>query len=133
MNRTRASQLVAAGLLVTASAFAHHSFMAEFDQREPVTLEGVVTKVDWINPHTFFYIDVKDQSGHTVNWVLETGSPSVLMIRGWTRDTMKLGDRITVYGYRAKSKAKLAAARSVTFADGKTLFGGQTDDGGPPR
>ena len=120
-------------LVVVAPVFAHHSFMVEFDQRKPVRLEGVVTKVEWVNPHTYFYVDVKDQSGKIVNWVLETGSPGALAFRGWTRDTLKAGDRVTVYGYRSKVAPDRAAARSVTLMDGRTLFGGQTDDGGPTK
>ena len=126
--------LIAVSALLTATPIlAHHSFMAEFDQRKPVTLEGVVTNVDWTNPHTFFYVDVKDNAGKTVKWALETGSPSVLIARGWTRDTLKVGDRVKVYGYRAKDKETLAAARSLVLKDGRTLFGGQTDDEGPPK
>lgn len=112
---------------------AHHSFMAEFDQKQPVIVEGVITAVKWQNPHTFFYLDVRDGNGKTVNWALETGSPSALMMRGWTRETMKQGDRVSVRAYRAKGDSKLAAARSVTLADGRVLFGGQMDDGGPAR
>ena len=112
---------------------AHHSFMAEFDQKQPVTVDGVVTAVKWQNPHTFFYVDVRDGNGKTVNWALETGSPNALMLRGWTRETMKHGDHISVRAYRAKGDQNLAAARSVTLADGRTLFGGQMDDGGPER
>lgn len=97
------------------------------------TREGVVTKVEWVNPHTYFYVDVRDQSGKIVNWALETGSPGALTFRGWTRDTLKAGDRVTVYGYRSKESLDRAAARSVTLIDGRTLFGGQTDDGGPPK
>jgi hypothetical protein len=112
---------------------AHHSFMAEFDQKQPVTMSGVVTAVKWQNPHTFFYVDVTDGNGKTVNWALETGSPNALLMRGWTRETMKQGDHVLVRGYRAKDGANLAAARSVTLADGRTVFGGQMDDGGPTR
>jgi len=120
-------------LFVSMPVLAHHSFMAEFDQRQPVNVEGVVTAVKWQNPHTFFYVDVTDGNGKTVNWALETGSPNALTLRGWTRETMKQGDRVSVRAYRAKDGGKLAAARSVTLADGRTLFGGQMDDGGPER
>ena len=124
---------VVAGLVVAAPVVAHHSFMAEFDQTAAVTLDGVVTKVEWINPHTFFYIEVKDEGGRTVTWALQTGSPSALISRGWTRSAMKPGDHVTVHGYRAKERANWAAARSVRLADGRTVFGGQTDDGGPDK
>jgi len=125
--------VAASALLPAALVSAHHSFMAEFDQRKPVTLEGVVTNFEWINPHSYFYLDVKDKSGKTVKWALETGSPSALLSRGWTRDTVKVGDNVKVYAYQAKDKDTLAAARSVTLKNGRTLFGGQTDDGGPTK
>jgi hypothetical protein len=104
-----------------------------FDQSQPVLVEGTATKVQWQNPHTFFYVDVKDKSGKVVSWVLETGSPNALQMRGWMKDSIKPGDRLVVHGYRAKDGSNLAAARSVTLADGRTIFGGQTDDGGPSQ
>ena len=119
--------------LAVAPAGAHHSFMAEFDQKQPVTLAGTVTGVEWQNPHTYFSMNVKDENGKLVNWRLETGSPNALLRRDWKRETMKVGDHITVHGYRSKDTPNIAAARSVTMADGRTLFGGQTDDNGPAK
>lgn len=132
MNSTY-QRFLACCLLATASAFAHHSFMAEFDQRSPVTLEGTVKKIDWVNPHAQFDIEVKDEKGGITLWTLETGSPGALIARGWTRDTIKPGDHIKVYGYQAKDKSSLAAARAVVLRDGRKFFGGQTDDGGPEK
>src|ERR1039457_49751 len=112
---------------------AHHSFMAECDQYQKVSVEGVITAVNWQNPHTFFNMDVTGKDGRIVNWTLETGSPNSLMLRGWRRETMKPGDHVSIRGYRAKAGSNLAAARSVTLPDGRTLFGGQMDDGGPEQ
>jgi Family of unknown function (DUF6152) len=134
MKLKSAVALLAAGLsLASTLLLAHHSFMAEFDQRRKISMEGVVTAVKWQNPHTYFYVDVADKNGKVVNWALETGSPNSLLVRGWRRDTMKPGDHVSVRGYRAKDGSSLAAAGSVTFADGRTLFGGQMDDGGPEQ
>jgi hypothetical protein len=134
MRTKGAALILVAGLVAPAvTLFAHHSFMAEFDQKKPVILQGVVTKVEWQNPHTYFYVDVKGTSGQTVNWLLETGSPAALMARGWTRDSMKTGDKVTVNGYLAKERPNCAAARNVKLPDGRRVFGGQTDDGGPTK
>lgn len=126
--------LLMGGLLLTAMpTLAHHAFMAEFDQNQPVTLDGVVTAIKWQNPHTFFYVAVTDQNGKKVKWELETGSPNSLRVRNWTKETLKPGDHVLVRGYRARTDPKLAAARSVTLPDGRTVFGGQMDDGGPTQ
>src|SRR5256885_8868050 len=95
--------LVAGGLLLAAlPILAHHSFAAEYDANKPVTLTGAVTKVEWMNPHARFYIDVKDASGQMANWELELGSPNGLMRSGWTRNSLKIGDMVTVTGSLAK-------------------------------
>lgn len=106
------------------AALAHHSFSAEFDADKPIKLTGVVTKVEWQNPHTFFYIDVTDSAtGKVSNWALEMGSPNGLMNQGWTRNTLKVGDVVTVDGSLARSGKPLGNARSVILAStGQRLF-----------
>jgi hypothetical protein len=117
-------------VFASASMRAHHSFAAEFDAGQPISLKGTVTKIEWMNPHTYFYIDVAEPDGQTVNWGLEMGSPNGLMRAGWTRNTLKVGDVVTVEGSRAKDKAHIGNARVVVLAaTGKRLFAAssQTD------
>jgi hypothetical protein len=131
--RTRflTSALVALGALATAwvvPAKAHHSFAAEFDGSKPITLKGTVTQIDWANPHVWFYITVKDEDGRTVRWACEMGAPHQLQQRGWLRDTMKVGDMVTVAGSLARDGSKRANARLVTTAEGKTLGAASSGD-----
>jgi hypothetical protein len=121
---------VAVGLgLAQGSVSAHHSFAAEFDRNLPITVTGSVTKVEWMNPHARFYIDAKDEAtGEVVNWDFELASPNGLMRRGWTRNSMKIGDVVTVTGHRAKNHPHVGNASTVTMADGKRLFAGSSGD-----
>lgn len=116
--------------VATGTALAHHSFAAEFDSNAPIDLTGTVTKIDWANPHAYFYIDVTGAKGDVQNWALELGSPNGLMRRGWTRDSMKIGDVVTVTGWRAKDGAPKGNARSVTLSTGKKLFAGSSQESG---
>jgi len=117
------SGLMIAAVLVAASMplMAHHSFAAEFDSNKQVKMTGVVTKIDWTNPHVWFYMDVKDEAGKITNWGFEMGPPHLLQTSGWTRTTMKIGDTVTVQGSSAKNGTNRANARSVTTPDGKRM------------
>ena len=131
---TKKFSWIVAGLLVAAApVFAHHSFAAEYDNNKPLKVTGTVTKVEWQNPHARFYVDVKDDAGKVTNWEFELGSPNGLMRRGWTRNSLKVGDTITVTGYQAKDGTSLGNARTVSLADGRKVFAGSTDDGGPTQ
>ena len=112
----------AAAMCATVSAEAHHSFAAQYDANKPVTLKGIVTRVEWTNPHARFYIDVKEADGTVVNWNLEIASPNYLKRAGWSSTSLKQGDEVTVEGSLARSGANMANAASVTFADGTRVF-----------
>src|SRR5258708_8418403 len=130
-SRLLLNSLVVLGALAAgwfAPVSAHHSFAAEFDGSKPVTLKGTVTQIDWANPHVWFYINVKDEEGKNVRWACEMGAPHQLQRRRCLRDTMKVGDVVTVVGSLSRDGAKRANARLVTTADGKTLGAASSGD-----
>jgi hypothetical protein len=117
--------IFAAGIAVLLAGkpmVAHHSFAAEFDSAKTIKLTGTVTKIEWMNPHAYFYIDVMGDGGKVANWGLEMGSPNGLMRQGWTRNSMKIGDTVIVEGSAAKDGSLIGNARNVTLSDGKRLF-----------
>jgi hypothetical protein len=118
-------------LLAGVPMMAHHSFAAEFDSAKVLKLTGVVTKIEWMNPHAYFYIDVTDDKGKVSNWGLEMGSPNGLMRQGWTRNSMKIGDTVVVEGSAAKDGSLVGNARSVTLAGGQRLFAASSQQTNP--
>ena len=132
--RFRVGSVLALGVALTVAAplFAHHSFSAEYGN-EPANLKGAVTKIEWQNPHVFFYIDVRDEeTGKVTNWALEMGAPSVIQRNGWKRNTMKIGDLVIVTGTKAKNGKPLANARSVIMASTGQKLGAGSSEGVTP-
>ena len=132
ISRVVSTCAVASALVMgAATASAHHSFAAEFDANSPVTLKGTITKMEWINPHSWIHMDVKNPDGTVTEWMIEGGTPNTLFRRGFTRDAVKAGMEITVEGYRAKNGANRANGRDLILKDGKRLFMGSSGTGAP--
>ena len=128
------SRFAAVALIASFAAvpiLAHHSFSLEFDATKQVKFQGVITKVEWMSPHIYFYLDVANGPSKVVNWVFESAGPNTLARRGWNRNSLKVGDRITVVGYRAKDDVHVASAREVVLEDGRKLIAASPNDGGP--
>ena len=117
----------------TASVFAHHSFAAEYDPNKTMQISGTVTKVEWMNPHARFYVDVRDDQGSVTNWNFELGSITMLQRLGWRRNSLQVGDQVTVQGYPAKDGSKRANARKLLLADGRSVFAGSSAESTPAK
>jgi hypothetical protein len=121
----------AMSLAAPSQVRAHHSFVAEYDGTKPVKVSGVVTKVEWTNPHIWFYVDVKDESGKVTNWGFSGGAPTILLRRGISRSALKVGDAVVVEGFRARDGSNNASGGRVTFADGRQVFTASPEDKKP--
>src|SRR5262245_63491532 len=130
MRRT-ITLLFAMLLLGSVSLLAHHAFSAEFDEHKQITLKGTIAKMEWINPHAWLHIDVKEPDGAVTRWMIELGPPNSLIKRGWTKQSVPVGVGVTVVGYLSKDGAKRANGRDIILPDGKQLFAGSSGTGAP--
>jgi hypothetical protein len=134
MGRINGLAAAAAGILISmAPLLAHHAFTAEFDTKKPVKLRGTIAKIELVNPHSWIYIDVKNEDGTTAQWMLEAGSPNVLVRRGFSKSALPKGTEVIFEGFQAKDGSNRANGRDITFPDGKKLFIGSTGAEGPPE
>ena len=136
MHNALIKVVASAGLLMTAvlPAAAHHSFSAEFDSNKQVTLEGKVVMMEWVNPHSWLHIDVAQPDGTVQRWKIEGGSPSVLLRKGWNRDSLPPGLKVKVVGFQAKDGSLRASSRDLTFPDGRRMdLGGSSNSEGPSK
>jgi hypothetical protein len=134
MRAILAITIFCVGLTLSAvTALAHHSFAAEFDASQPINLTGTLTKMEWVNPHGWIYIDVKDQSGKVVNWAIEAGAPNALLRRGLRKTDFPIGSEVVVKGFRAKNGTPTANGQTVTFKDGRNFFLGASETPGAPQ
>jgi hypothetical protein len=133
MRTKRLIVVAALGLLLvpTARAFAHHAFAAEFDANKPVKFQGTITKMLWVNPHAWIYVDVKKPDGTVEEWMIEAGTPNTLLRRGFTKESLQTGTQITVDGYQSKDGSLRANGRDLTLPNGQTLFLGSSGTGAP--
>jgi Family of unknown function (DUF6152) len=132
-KRLIAGITLAASLLAAIPVFAHHAFQAEFDDKKPVHLVGKVTKMEWINPHAWIHIDVTGPDGKVTSWMVECGSPNIMLRRGFKKESLEFGSELTVDGYQAKNGSNRANGSSVTFRDGRRLFVGGSNPDIPPE
>ena len=132
-KRLIAGITLAASLSIAIPVFAHHAFQAEFDDKKPVHLVGKVTKMEWINPHAWIHIDVTGADGKVTSWMVECGSPNIMLRRGFTKESLEFGSELTVDGYQAKNGSNRANGSSVTFKDGRRLFVGGSNPDIPPE
>jgi len=133
MNKKFGLVVVAGTLLSALPLSAHHAFTAEFDSNKPVKLRGTVVKVDMVNPHSWIYIDVKNNDGTTTQWMVEGGSPNALVRHGFTKSSLPKGTEVIFEGFQAKDGSNRANGRDITFPDGKKIFLGSSGDQGPPE
>ncbi len=126
MMKTKLAGIILVGILAgSLPVYGHHSFAAVFDADDPIDVTGTVTKVEWMSPHTWFYIDVENERGEVENWGFEMGGPNMLLRRGWTRNSLQVGDVVTVIASRARNGSLNGAGRTVTLSTGQRLFAGQ--------